>query len=213
MSNKVLEIGKWGLIVLLSVAIIILWKGNNELNSSFQALKKDGTYIAAYQSQTINELKKENSELYNSIKKLKDVKQAVIIKYKYIYHGDTIYVDRVLPPIEDSIYTFSEKSDTLSYDLKVKADSVEWYKLNFTLNEKFTIINRENAGHNETTITTGTGGGTITDAQFYNKKSTANNFFNRFSIGVQAGVGYGIITKKPDIYVGVGVAFRLTKAK
>lgn len=31
----------------------------------------------------------------------------------------------------------------------------------------------------------------------------------RFNIGVQAGVGYGFFNKKPDIYVGLGVSYRL----
>lgn len=31
----------------------------------------------------------------------------------------------------------------------------------------------------------------------------------RFNIGVQAGVGYGVFNKKPDIYVGLGVSYRL----
>lgn len=31
----------------------------------------------------------------------------------------------------------------------------------------------------------------------------------RFNIGIQAGVGYGICTKKPDVYVGLGVSYRL----
>nr|DAK10382.1 MAG TPA: hypothetical protein [Caudoviricetes sp.] len=31
----------------------------------------------------------------------------------------------------------------------------------------------------------------------------------RFNIGIQAGVGYGCFNKKPDIYVGFGVSYRL----
>lgn len=31
----------------------------------------------------------------------------------------------------------------------------------------------------------------------------------RFNIGLQAGVGYGYFNKKPDIYVGLGVSYRL----
>lgn len=31
----------------------------------------------------------------------------------------------------------------------------------------------------------------------------------RFNIGIQAGVGYGFFNKKPDIYVGLGVSYRL----
>lgn len=31
----------------------------------------------------------------------------------------------------------------------------------------------------------------------------------RFNIGVQAGFGYGLMNKKPDVYVGLGVSYRL----
>lgn len=31
----------------------------------------------------------------------------------------------------------------------------------------------------------------------------------RFNIGVQAGVGYGCFNKKPDVYLGFGVSYRL----
>lgn len=31
----------------------------------------------------------------------------------------------------------------------------------------------------------------------------------RFNIGIQAGVGYGCFNKKPDMYIGLGVSYRL----
>lgn len=31
----------------------------------------------------------------------------------------------------------------------------------------------------------------------------------RFNIGVQAGIGYGCFNKKPDVYLGFGVSYRL----
>lgn len=31
----------------------------------------------------------------------------------------------------------------------------------------------------------------------------------RFNIGIQAGVGYGCFSNKPDVYVGLGVSYRL----
>jgi hypothetical protein len=219
MNNKLFEIAKWLLIISMTIAIIILWRGNHNLQSSYEALKMDGTYITNYQSKTIRELKKENSELYDSIKKLKNVKQAMIIKYKYVYNGDTVYIPRVLPsistPVPDKshIQTYTKNTDTLSYKLLIKGDTIDWYKLDFTLNEKLTIINREENNSNEATITTNTGGGTVTGTQIFNQKRNPNSFFNRFSFGVQTGVGYGIISKKPDIYVGVGVTFRLNKIK
>lgn len=31
----------------------------------------------------------------------------------------------------------------------------------------------------------------------------------RFNIGIQAGLGYGCFNKKPDVYIGLGVSYRL----
>lgn len=212
MKNKFLEIIKVILIVTLGALVLYLLKSNRELESSYESYKKDGTYMQTYQSKTINQLKKENRELYDSIKNKKDVKQATIIKYKYEYRGETIYVDRNLPPMDDSIYTFTKTSDTISYIAKVKtASKPEWHKIEFTVNDKLTLINREKDGKNELSITTG--GGTIEGVSVFNKKDNRDNFFNRFSIGLNAGVGYGLTTNTPDVYVGVGVSFRLNKTK
>ena len=212
MSGKVLEIIKLVLIVLMSVTIIVLWKNNGELKSSYEAYKKDGTYVKMYQSQTIKELKKQNKELYDSIKDIKNVKQAVIIKYKYKYNGETIYVDRTLP-IENNIYKFTKNTDTISYVLTVKSDTIDWYKLDFSLNDKLTLINREENGNNEVTINTSNGGSTIIGTEIFNKKENKNSFINRFSWGIQIGVGHGLIHKKNDVYVGVGASFRINKIK
>ena len=212
MSGKVLEIIKLVLIVLMSVTIIVLWKNNGVLKSSYEAYKKDGTYVKMYQSQTIKELKKQNKELYDSIKDIKNVKQAVIIKYKYKYNGETIYVDRTLP-IENNIYKFTKNTDTISYVLTVKSDTIDWYKLDFSLNDKLTLINREENGNNEVTINTSNGGSTIIGTEIFNKKENKNSFINRFSWGIQIGVGHGLIHKKNDVYVGVGASFRINKIK
>lgn len=212
MSGKVLEIIKLVLIVLMSVTIIVLWKNNGVLKSSYEAYKKDGTYVKMYQSQTIKELKKQNKELYDSIKDIKNVKQAVIIKYKYKYNGETIYVDRTLP-IENNIYKFTKNTDTISYVLTVKSDTIDWYKLDFSLNDKLTLINREENGNNEVTINTSNGGSTIIGTEIFNKKENKNSLINRFSWGIQIGVGHGVIHKKNDVYVGVGASFRINKIK
>lgn len=212
MDNKVLEIGKYVLIIVLVALVFFSLKSNRQLESSYEAYKKNGEYVNMNQSKTISELKKENRELYDSIKNKKDVKQATIIKYKYKYNGKPTYLNRELPPVKDSVYTFTKENDTVSYVAKVKtASKPEWFLLDFSINDKLTIINREVNGTNETTITTN--GGTIENASVFNKKDNRNSFFNRFSIGLNTGIGYGILTKKPDIYVGVGVNFRLGNTK
>lgn len=211
MSKKVFDIIKLLVIMLLLFGVFSLWDTNNKLESKFESYKKNGEYVTLYQSKTITQLKRENRELYDSIKEYKSVKQAIIIKYKYIYSGDTVFIYRKLPT-QDSVYEFSKKTDTISYTAQVKtASKPEWFKVDFTINDKLTIINREENGDNELTINTN--GGIIEGTSVFNKKENKNSFIDRFSVGVNAGVGYGIITKKPDLYIGVGVSYRLNKIK
>lgn len=227
MNSKVFEIGKWVLIVVLGFLIIYLLKTNRDLESSYESYKKNGTYMRTYDSQTISGLKKTNKELYDSIKNKKDVKQAVIIKYKYVYNGDTVYIPRKLEELDsvyalrggklkilkDSTYTFtSDKSDSISYRLSVNSKTKpNWYKVDFTVNDKLTLINREKDGKNEMSISTN--GGKIEGTSTFNQIDNKDNFINRFSLGIQAGVGYGLITKKPDVFVGLGLSFRLNRIK
>ena len=85
--------------------------------------------------------------------------------------------------------------------------------MDFSLNDKLTLINREENGNNEVTINTSNGGSTIIGTEIFNKKENKNSFFNRFSWGIQIGVGHGLIHKKNDVYVGVGASFRINKIK
>lgn len=41
------------------------------------------------------------------------------------------------------------------------------------------------------------------------EKWTVTKPARRWSVGVQAGYGYGITTKKPDLYIGLGVEYRI----
>ena len=34
-------------------------------------------------------------------------------------------------------------------------------------------------------------------------------FWNRFSFSIQAGFGYGVFNKKPDLFVGLGIGYKL----
>lgn len=214
MSINVSDIIKWVLIILLGSFLIYLLKSNRELEYNYESYKKNGDYVVAYQSKTINDLKRENRTLYDSIKKKKDVKQAVIIKYRYVYNGDTIYIPRELPPIgRDSIYTFSKNTDSIEYNLKIKSSvQPDWYRLNFSVRDNLMIVNREKDGKNEMTVSTNNGG-IVDDVDVFNAKDNRNSLKNRTSIGLQAGIGYGVINKRPDVYVGVGISFRLNKLK
>ncbi len=41
------------------------------------------------------------------------------------------------------------------------------------------------------------------------EKRTVIKSARRWSVGVQAGYGYGIMNKKPDLYIGLGVGYRI----
>lgn len=49
------------------------------------------TYTSLYPSASFNSLKRENKELYNEVKRLKDLKEVIKYKYRTEYRTDTIY--------------------------------------------------------------------------------------------------------------------------
>lgn len=214
MVHKTIDRVQWGLIIILGIGMLFLGMRNKNIISDFEAYKKDGTYVKTYQSQTIRELEKSKSALSDSLKKIKNVKQAVIIKYRYVYNTDTVYVDRLLQNPETKVYTFQNKNDSLNYNLKIKATEIDWYKLDIKLNDNIMLINKESNGQNQITGKPSSSGGSIESIEAFNKKEpNPNAFFKRFSYGMQIGLGYGLITKQPDVYVGVGLNFRLNNLK
>lgn len=82
------------------------------------------------------------------------MESAIEIRYKYRYKTDTVYLTKSVKQsaLKDSVYDFVSDNDTVSYELKVKAKDVDWYNMNFAINDKFTIINRNDNDQNETTV-------------------------------------------------------------
>lgn len=204
-KQQILDVFQWILIIILLVSCIYISKKNSDLNNSLE-FKMGNTYTKIYDSKKMDALKTENKVLYDSIKHLKNLESVIEIKYKYIYDTDTIFTDKNDTLIKDSIYRYSTISDTISYDLDVSAKQIHWYKLNFTLNNKFLIVTKEKDGKVQTDIKTDMGvieGTTI----WHNKKS--KSFKDRFVIGPQIGAGYDILNKNPTLYIGVGVTYDL----
>ena len=112
------------------------------------------------------------------------------IKYSYIYkiEKDTIYNEGV-PVVVDipiSKYLYSNKvendSTTIEYDAYLTGYKATLDSIDFSI--KYKQFN--------TTIDN-----TITKKE------------NRLSIGVQVGTGYGLFTKKPDVFIGIGISYKL----
>ena len=115
LSKKTIDVLQWILIVLLLGLLTVQginYKKINEQLITSEEYNKENTYVRIYQSKKINELKKENKELYDSISKLKNVESAMIIKFHEHYNTDTITVEKFTIE-KDTIQIYIEKNDSV----------------------------------------------------------------------------------------------------
>jgi hypothetical protein len=181
-------------------------------------------YNKIYYDKTFNELKKENKELYDSLKDYKD-QITVLIQFKHEKEYNTGKVT-TKPTIKDSIvydtipitipqvaktfeYT-SEPNDTFQYKLNVNSfTEPNWYSLQAKVSNKFTIVNKQDTPDGPNHITIGNdNGGTISDVTVFKKKEK-RKFLNRFSFGPAVTAGYDVINKQWGIMAGASITFDL----
>lgn len=208
-SEKIIDALQW-IIIILSLGFALYTAHQNHLMSESQEVRKENTYLKIYDSQTISALEMRNKQLEDSIKKLQDVESVVQFKYVTKYVTDTVFVEVDNDSEEDivkkdSIYHYENNSDTIQYKLDIKADRLYWHKLDFTVNNEFSIVNREKDGKVETSIITGSG--KVDDVNLWHRKN--KTWKDRISIGPSIGIGYGIINNNVDIYVGGSISYDL----
>ena len=210
-KQNIIDVIQWVLIIGLSAVLLYGYLHTNSNLVNNEEYSKDKTYVRIYESQKIEKLKKENEQLYDSIKTLKNVESAIEVRYKYKYKTDTVFVEKSLANVQpkDSIYNFHSDNDTVNYNLKVKANDLQWYTMDFSINDKFTIVNQNENNQNKTTINH-SDNMTIEGTTVYHKQDNTNKWYNRFAVGPTIGVG---INQKGQIgtYLGVGVTFNLLK--
>jgi hypothetical protein len=227
-TDKTIDIIQWVFVILLLTLLIIQGINYNTIKKQLvvsEEYNKENTYIRIYESQKLNELKKQNKELYDSISKLKDVESGMIIKFHEHYNTDTIKVEKFIVKKDtvlcyaenkdsiiekvDSIYHYTQDNDTVKLDIDVKANNMKWVKADFTIYDKFTITNREKDGVNQTTITH-SDNATIDNTAMWHRKNT-KKWYENFVVSPQVGLGYGTIHKNLDMYVGVGLGYQFKK--
>lgn len=223
-TQKTIDIIQWGFIIGLIAMLVIqgvnYQQTKKDLVTSAE-YNKENTYVRIYESQRLDKLKRENRELYDSIKKLNDVESGMVIKFREHYVTDTIMVDKfvvqrdTIRVIADnnkvyesvvSIYHYTQNNDTVNLDIDIKAKELQWCKADFTISDQFMIINREKDGVNQTLINH-SDNATIESTTMWHRKDT-KKWYQRFTISPQIGVGYGMINRKVDTYVGVGVGYQ-----
>lgn len=118
----------------------------------------------------------------------KEFVPKIVVKKKvdtvYSKGGDTIQLIT-----ESKMYEKSLVSDKDTCDLKIYTTGIE------TSLDSLKMRLRTHSVTNTVEIT-----------KYVEKKKT---FWNRFHFGIQTGLGYGIVNKKIDAYVGVGGSFDL----
>ena len=209
-QKKIIDIIQWICIIFLLMVCItgsIFKKSDNDFIKDTE-YQKEQAYVKIYESQTIESLKKENRELYDSIRRLNDVESAIEIRYKYKYVTDTITKTEFVYNTNDSVYHYHNDNDTITCDIDVKANNIQWIQNRFTINDRFMIINREKDGMNQTFINHGENT-TVDAVDTWHRIEDKQKWHKNFHLGIQAGFGYGVFNRKPDIFIGVGVSYDL----
>lgn len=222
-TQKTIDVIQWIFIVVLALMLIVqgikYHQTKKDLVTSAE-YNKDNTYVRIYESQKLNKLKRENKELYDSISKLQDVESGMIIKFVEHYNTGTITADKFIlqkDTVEyntenngtsikvDSIYHYTQDNDTVKVNIDVKAKELDWVNADFKIHDQFMIINKEKNGVNQTLINHSNNAAIESTAMWHRKNN--KKWYQKFNVSPQVGVGYGVINKNIDIYVGVGVGY------
>lgn len=173
-----------------------------------------GHYESTSFGDDIRSIKEENKELYEMVRSYRDdVKFLTEFIYKKSFKTDTIYIERNTPMDSDSApktfeYFSGGEGDSIQYKLSFSSVcEPNWYKLDFSINDRLTIISRGEDGLFKTTIDS-ENKADIEGVTVFNKKEK-KKFVSRFGVGPNVSVGYGLLTKEPDVYVGIGFTFDL----
>ena len=207
-QQKWVDIIQWILIIglLCVVAGCFMYSSYHKSNTATEEYNKDNTYIRIYDSQSVEALRKENEALYDSIKNIRNAETAIEIRYRYKYVTDTIYKERfVKAELNDSVYHYIQDNDTIRCEFDVKAVQLDWMRGDITINDKFRIINSEMDGLNQTYIDHSPNV-TIDGVDTWHRVDK-QKWYQRFHLGPQVGIGYGIWNGKPDLYIGIGVSY------
>jgi hypothetical protein len=183
-------------------------------------------YHKIYYEGKFSELKKQNKELYDSLKGYKNqISYLVQFTHEKEYNSgvitakptvkDTTSFDTTMLHIQKIAKTYeyvSEPNDTFQYKLNVNSYvEPNWYSLNAKVKNKFTIVNKEDGNLNHIVINP-SDNGTISNVTVF-KKEEKRKFWERISVGPTVTAGYDPINQKFGVVAGVGVTVNLINKK
>lgn len=209
-------------LALFLITCWLIWYSHNQYQSSQKLIEEVeyydslNRYNKIYYSKAFSALKRENEELYDSLKKYKD-KLDYVIQFSHekeynigkkkqkptIIHDSIHDTITIKEPLVSKIYQYtSEPNDTFQYKLNVNSYTEPiWYSMQAKVKNKFTIVNKEENGTNHIVIDPNNGG-TVSDVTVW-KKDKKRTFWNRFSFGPGATAGYDPINRNFGITIGI----------
>lgn len=218
----------WIIAILITVIIGLVAYFNYRLGQKQRKIDEieytdsTGTYNKLYYEAKFASLKKQNKELYDSLKQYKDKIDYIVQFYHEKEYNtgqvhakpniiDSVVYDTIpytVPPIAKTYEYTSEPNDTFQYKLNVNSfTEPNWYSIQAKVKNKFTIVNKEEGGMNHITIEPGNGG-TITNPTVWKKKEK-RSLWDRFSFGPGVTAGYDPINKQFGVVVGASATFDL----
>lgn len=194
-----------------------------------------GLYKKIYESREFVALQTENKALYDSLKQYREqIDYLVQFTYSKSYSTDTVWITKTKTKVEkvpvmvtqtqtdgvnqnvnddETVKTYEYAGtdrDTINYKLQIGSTrEPNWYKLDMSLTDQITIVNKTENGMNETNIQTGNIG-VISDVTTFHR-SDKKSFWKRFSVGPTVSAGYDVVNRRFGVTVGVGVTFNLVK--
>ena len=217
------------LLIALSVIVVKCYNAIDELVNNKQKIEFDDSakiHHVVYNEGNFSNLKKENKQLYDSLKKYKkQIDFLTSFDYQKEYNIDKVTINKKKP--NETLYIksnegykeyasepftyeyFNNSNDSIEYKLKINSyTEPNWYSLNVKVKDKITIVDKDNGKGSHTLDIGSQNKATISNAAVYKKK---RSFWNRFAVGPSVTAGYDPFNKKLGMTVGVGVTFDLTK--
>lgn len=211
------------LLVLILISFFVFQKCKGSKNKdNIEYVDKKGTYHKEFKDGKFSDLKKENKELYDSLKKYKkEIDYLVQFKYNKRYKTDKVIVktteikevpiyikndkgEFIEKKEEAKTYEYQNKpNDSIEYKLKINSvREPNWYSLDVNVHDKITLVNKkEENGINHLTINTDNKAN-VTDVTTFKKKEK-KNIFNK--IAIVPGIYYGYDIKNKKIGYGIGI--------
>lgn len=215
-------------LALFLITCTLLWFSHKQYSNSKRLVEEVeyydslNRYNKLYYSKSFSDLKKENKELYDSLKQYKDQidflvqfthekdYETGVVTTKPIVKDSTVHgtTPITIPNVARTYEYINEANDTFQYKLKVNSyTEPNWYSIKAKVKNKFTIVNKEVDGANHIVIDP-QNGGNVTDVTVWHKKEK-RKFWDRFSFGPSVTAGYDPFNKRFAVVAGVAATFDL----